>query len=65
MNCEDIVRRKYKQRLQQNIHIFFFENLNLVIFFCFNFFGEFTEINNKKYTPFYLSCIQLAKYFSI
>jgi len=35
MNCEDIVRRKYNQRLQQNIHIFFFENLNLVIIFLF------------------------------
>ena len=34
MNCEDIVQRNYKQRLQ---------------LFCFNFFfAEFTEINNKK-----------------
>ena len=48
MNCEDIVQRNYKQRLQQKIYGFFFENLNLVPFFVLIFFREFTEINDKK-----------------
>ena len=79
LNCEDIVRRKYKQRSQQNIHIFFFENINLDIFFflLIFFFSRIygnqepiiwwapAEINNKKYTPFYLSCIRLAQFFLI